>query len=369
MLYALIALLLCWIGYQAYNYFTDREGFKLISQGNISVGISGLLVLLYGFLNSAVSFTHSPIMGKLSSLFFRINYRKQIGEIAVLKEELSLLCKVALKEKHKLLVIIDELDRCHTACIKETLDPVRLLYDIKNVYQLIAVDQRIVLEAVQERYEKLGKRNIGIARDFLAKIIEFPISLREVREEEIKNFVADNLFTELNEKASENPEKPSSEIASIPVKGEKNRQEQPNTEGNEPTLIPISKGVPEKEEQEKKFVYKEWKPVEEERTIFTELALEYGFKNPRMLKRLYNAHAFLCVLEGVTKQSEDTSRIQQSEVLARLLFLLEYQEIQQEETEDVEEREQKIKELTIEAFGKDRYADLRETVSCFVLPS
>ena len=80
------------------------------------------------------------------------------------------------------MVFVDDLDRCGHNGIRKTLEAVRLVMDLPNVIVIIAVDERIALQAVGNHYKHVAadhRSPADIARDYLGKIVQLPIRLQE----------------------------------------------------------------------------------------------------------------------------------------------------------------------------------------------
>ena len=156
-------------------------------------------------------------------------------------------------ESRRLIVYVDDLDRCNTDCIVETLDAVRMVMDREDVIVVVAIDHRIALKAIGEHYSALadGHRSKDeIARDYLGKIIQLPIRLHDAREEHLKQFVYRRLFegTEQLEGTEEpSPGQPGAVASKDPSSAARTKQ-QPvvggKTPGDQPELKPVD--TPEK---------------------------------------------------------------------------------------------------------------------------
>lgn len=119
------------------------------------------------------------------------DYAKHLGEIPVMRKTLEKFCDVRLKqmsestveEGHtRLIVVVDDLDRCGHQQIVKVFEAVRLVLEIEHVTVIIAVDQHIALAALALHYKDLASHHKlanprAIARDYLAKVIHLPITI------------------------------------------------------------------------------------------------------------------------------------------------------------------------------------------------
>ena len=187
-------------------YYSEIE----VPKEYLGIGIGGgaIAVAIYLFKNIKHIFEH-PIAVKLETFLKLPNYRKHLGLVPILKRHIEILCKLKLNaikigkfkcgKDRRLVVFIDDLDRCKPDCIAETLDAIRLVMTVPNVIVFICIDHRIAFKAVEKYYQELGDDKLGrsgaeIARDYLAKIIQLPINLIPVSPREIGPFVKTKLF-------------------------------------------------------------------------------------------------------------------------------------------------------------------------------
>jgi hypothetical protein len=140
----------------------------------------------------------NPLAKELLTYVRLPSYAEHLGEIPVMRENINLLCKLRLKEKNgkapRLLFVVDDLDRCSHAGIVKVFEAVRLVLDIENVIVIIAVDQHVALAALALHYAELSDHHKSrnshvIARDYLAKVIHLPITLRKPSSIEVEFYL------------------------------------------------------------------------------------------------------------------------------------------------------------------------------------
>ncbi len=90
-------------------------------------------------------------------------FRKQFAD---LMEKLS--------DVDRVVVIVDDLDRCLPESVIETLEGIKLFLAVPKMGFLVATDEAPVIEAVRCRYEK-SVNSESMARQYLEKIIQIPI--------------------------------------------------------------------------------------------------------------------------------------------------------------------------------------------------
>lgn len=97
------------------------------------------------------------------------------------------------KIKH-LVVIIDDLDRCLPDTIIETLEAIKLFLFVKNSAFVIGADERLVQYAVRRRFPELPGENVEVGRDYLEKLVQYPVRLPPLDGGEMETYI-NLLFT------------------------------------------------------------------------------------------------------------------------------------------------------------------------------
>jgi len=266
--------------------------------------------------------TEHPLKVGLRTYFRLPDYGKHLGLVPVLKKDITALCqlqlnecvipliKVRVREIKKLIVFVDDLDRCNVDHIVKVLDAIRLVMTIPNVIVMIGIDHRIAFKAIAKHYKELADggdtRGAGeIARDYLGKIIQLPLRLRVASHGELKDYVFEKLFDKRNivddTKPAEPPtptgpvERPPEEVADGP--------KEPGSPGETPPPKPGGTGEegPEVIDDDAELettasdeeIGEAIKDKASERSAFYELVGKFGFGNPRQLLRLHNSFRFL----------------------------------------------------------------------------
>jgi predicted KAP-like P-loop ATPase len=95
----------------------------------------------------------------------------------------------------KLVVIIDDLDRCLPDRIIDNLEAIKLFLNVKNTAFVIGADPRIVRHAIEYRYKNMiddsNKENSNerIVYDYLEKLIQIPYSLPKLSDSEVETYI------------------------------------------------------------------------------------------------------------------------------------------------------------------------------------
>lgn len=94
-----------------------------------------------------------------------------------------------LERERRLIVFVDDLDRCDEKNIVRTLDAIRLVMDMPNVIVIVAIDAEIALDAVCDD-EFYGDRG----REYLEKIFQLVVHLPPTGDQQLERFVREGLF-------------------------------------------------------------------------------------------------------------------------------------------------------------------------------
>lgn len=185
------------------------NGFKLVTGiGKIALGLgSGVLpIAMSGGLDFLSLFGELKEKGKDIDLE---NLKGAIEENDKKKEEEESSRRRQIREFRKdfaqllddskikrLVVIIDDLDRCLPDTIIETLEAIKLFLFVKNTAFILGADELLVKYAVRKRFPELPGERSEVGRDYLEKLVQFPVRVPSLGRAEIETYIA-LLFTNL----------------------------------------------------------------------------------------------------------------------------------------------------------------------------
>ena len=89
----------------------------------------------------------------------------------------------------KLVVFIDELDRCNPATILDTLEAIRLFLFTQNTSFVIGADERHVIYSVRKKYSEIEGNQIDIGKEYLEKMIQYPIRIPQLSSREVEFYI------------------------------------------------------------------------------------------------------------------------------------------------------------------------------------
>jgi predicted KAP-like P-loop ATPase len=93
-------------------------------------------------------------------------------------------------KRKRLVVVIDDLDRCLPETIIETLEAIKLFLFVHNTAFIIGADERLVKYAVRRRFPELPGERTEVGRDYLEKLIQFPIRIPPLGRVETEKYVS-----------------------------------------------------------------------------------------------------------------------------------------------------------------------------------
>ena len=99
-------------------------------------------------------------------------------------------------EIEKLVVFIDDLDRCLPNTILDLFEAIRLFLFVPNTAFVIGADERIVEHAIKTRYPSNDSK-FDVGRNYLEKIVQFPIRIPPMSVQETETYI-NLLFAKLH---------------------------------------------------------------------------------------------------------------------------------------------------------------------------
>jgi hypothetical protein len=166
-----------------------------------------------------------PVAQWVTALFAGSDYGRRLGIMEDIKHDLETL-EARLHRTDadgndvvtgRILVLIDDLDRCEPAKAVEVLQAINLLLNLSSFIVVLGIDARIVTGAIEKHYEGLLGKSGASGYEYLDKIVQIPFRIPEPGRDEIKSFVASQLG---------NPEPP-------PAEDEEERRSQDGGAGSE----------------------------------------------------------------------------------------------------------------------------------------
>lgn len=89
-----------------------------------------------------------------------------------------------------LVVFIDELDRCRPDTILDTLEAIKLFLFKGKVAFVIGADERHISYAVKSKFKDIEGIQIDIGKEYLEKLIQYPIRIPRLNSDEVEIYIA-----------------------------------------------------------------------------------------------------------------------------------------------------------------------------------
>lgn len=179
-------------------------GFKKIAVPAATAYLTGGVSLIPYLLNEFSQIEPTELANKLKgdeaeNFLSSIIKKNEEDEITMVREFRDDFKKMLDKSKiEKLVVIIDDLDRCTPDRLIENLEAIKLFLNVDKTAFVIGADPRIVRHAIELRYKTDGienssdveSRNERIVSDYLEKLIQIPYYLPKLTDNEVETYLS-----------------------------------------------------------------------------------------------------------------------------------------------------------------------------------
>lgn len=176
--------------------YKNTDKLKLVSMG-IKYGVDFLVT---GGVGSIADITLKSVLSKVKPKASEVNeddvnkvlneefkseeIRRNIKEFQNDFSELLKETKII-----KLVVFVDELDRCNPNTILDTLEAIRLFLFTEHTSFIIGADERHVTYAVKKKYSEIEGNQIDIGKEYLEKMIQYPIRIPQLGNKEVEFYI------------------------------------------------------------------------------------------------------------------------------------------------------------------------------------
>lgn len=89
----------------------------------------------------------------------------------------------------RVVVLIDDLDRCQPDRIIETLEVIKLFLSVKKTTFIVAADENVIQYAIKKKYPNIDGFNVELDKEYIEKIIQLPIQIPELSTKDIQNYM------------------------------------------------------------------------------------------------------------------------------------------------------------------------------------
>ena len=146
----------------------------------------------------------------------KLDYKELREDIKEFRKKFAQLIEAAGIEK--LVIFVDELDRCSPNTILDTLEAMRLFLFEGKVAFVIGADERHISYAIKTKFKDIQGINMDIGKEYQEKLVQYPIRIPSMNKDETEFYIlcllAENeleeqkfngLLSYLQEKRSESP--------------------------------------------------------------------------------------------------------------------------------------------------------------------
>lgn len=299
-------------------------GFALTNQVDWAavVGGSTALLVLVGFLRQVLDVFLTPASQRIVDLFAAPDYQSDLGFMRRIRRDLQDFADT-LPPRMKVVVFIDDLDRCDPKKAVEVLEAIKLLLDFRRFIVFLALDARIITQALEEHYGKVLAEAEITGYEYLDKIVQIPFTIPEPSTPDFRRYLGS--LVRLDEKdfpplPAEPAPPPEAEFVAGPA-----APETPVAEPAPAIQAPADVAAPPPEDQAPPPAPAARDEVYGVDTVAFTPAEQAAFlaghayydRNPRRLKRLVNVYRLVrALILGRRKQAADAV---EREELQRLL--------------------------------------------------
>ena len=113
---------------------------------------------------------------------------KARAEIKNFRKDFQVLLKKSKVEN--VVVFIDELDRCLPDTVLEVFEAMRLFLFVEGMSFVIGADERLIQYAIRSKYKEVPGNNLDIGKEYLEKVIQYPITIPQLNHAEVNQYLA-----------------------------------------------------------------------------------------------------------------------------------------------------------------------------------
>jgi len=142
--------------------------------------------------------TVGPIASILSKVFKNIGSAKKswsdlkANDLNAIRTELNELLR---KQPHKIIIVIDDIDRLNNTEIRQIFQLIKSLGDFPNTIYLLAFDKNVIINALKKVQESPGT-------EYLEKVVQIPFEIPLISKKKVEHL----LFSQLDELIKDIPE-------------------------------------------------------------------------------------------------------------------------------------------------------------------
>lgn len=180
--YVLISIALA--GLVVYFLLQNETARNAIAAG----GATGILTFFVLLIPQLINLLSTSASQRVLDMFAAEDYKQDIGFMGRIRTDLKDFAD-HLPDNAKVVIFIDDLDRCDPKKAVEVLEATKLLLELKQFIVFLAIDARIITQAVEEHYGKVLTEAEITGYEYLDKIVQIPFSIPEPRPADVRNYL------------------------------------------------------------------------------------------------------------------------------------------------------------------------------------
>ena len=190
--------------------FGDDEGVKTIwfnawAYGDEPIGLALLQQILIEFqkeeglkekgktlLGNVVKLGTDALLRKTTTITLKEAkelFENSIGIKSTLRHDFEAAIDECLQDRGRLVIFIDDLDRCLPEKTIEILEVIKLFLDIPKCIFVIGVEKEAIERGIEVRYKSKEQELPISGQDYIEKIIQIPFVLPPIREDDMATFI------------------------------------------------------------------------------------------------------------------------------------------------------------------------------------
>lgn len=147
----------------------------------ISTALSGVSKALPNIPEDQLTKTKEYIENELNYKDLRDDIREFQRQFAELLEDSKI---------SRLVVFIDELDRCRPDTILDTFEAIKLFLFTGKTAFVIGADERQIRYAVKTKFADIPGQELDIGKEYLEKLVQYPIQIPRLDDTDVRNYLA-----------------------------------------------------------------------------------------------------------------------------------------------------------------------------------
>ena len=122
-----------------------------------------------------------------STIKDELNYKELREDIREFQKEFSILLEES--KISRLVVFVDELDRCRPDTILDTLEAIKLFLFTGKAAFVLGADERHIAYAVKSKFKDIEGQEIDIGKEYLEKLVQYPIKIPRLDTAEVETYI------------------------------------------------------------------------------------------------------------------------------------------------------------------------------------